>query len=77
MSVADFFKSLGDLFKSAKQREQEKTRARRQAFRRAERALDDVSSKLKELDKRGKEAHMCHVGAAHEDDDRSICPEGH
>jgi len=56
MSLADFFKSASDLFKSAKQREQEKARHRRQAFRRAERALDDVNAKLKGLEKRGKDA---------------------
>jgi len=56
MSLGDFFKHLGDLFKSSKQREQERTRVQRQAFRRAERAMEEVTTKLSGLEKRGKEA---------------------
>lgn len=56
MTLGDFFKNAADLFKSSKRREQEKARVRRQAFRRAQRALEDVNVKLKELDKRGKDA---------------------
>ena len=56
MVVSDYFRNLSQLFKSAKQREREKERQRRQAFRRAEMALDDVKAKLKNLEREGKDA---------------------
>lgn len=52
----DYFRTVCNLFKSAKQKEKEKRRERRQATRRAEMALDDVKEKLKELDRDGKKA---------------------
>jgi hypothetical protein len=56
MGVGDYFRNLSQLFKSAKQREHEKERQRRQAFRRAEIALDDVKAKIKNLEREGKDA---------------------
>jgi hypothetical protein len=55
MARGNYFRKLSNLFKSQKQREREKERQRRQAFRRAEMALDDVKAKLKSLDREGKE----------------------
>lgn len=55
MGVGDYFRNLSQLFKSAKQREHEKERQRRQAFRRAEMALDDVKAKIKNLEREGKD----------------------
>jgi len=56
MRLADYFRDLSQLFKSTKQREREKERERRQAFRRAEMALDEVNAKLKGLEKKGRDA---------------------
>lgn len=56
MGIGDYFRNLSQLFKSTKQREREKERQRRQAFRRAEMALDDVKAKIKSLEREGKEA---------------------
>ena len=56
MRVGDYFRNLSQLFKSAKQRQREKERQRRQAFRRAEMALDDVKTKIKSLEREGRDA---------------------
>jgi len=56
MGVGDYFRNLSQLFKSAKQRQREKDRQRRQAFRRAEMALDDVKTKIKSLEREGRDA---------------------
>ena len=56
MGVGDYFRNLSQLFKSAKQRQREKERQRRQAFRRAEMALDDVKTKIKSLEREGRDA---------------------
>jgi len=56
MRLGDYFRDLSQLFKSTKQREREKERERRQAFRRAEMALDEVNAKLKALEKKGRDA---------------------
>ena len=56
MGVGDYFRNLSQLFKSAKQRQREKERKRRQAFRRAEMALDDVKTKIKSLEREGRDA---------------------
>lgn len=55
-TLGDYFKNAANLFKSTKQKEEEKRRERRQAMRRAEMALDEVKQKLKELDQAGKKA---------------------
>ena len=55
MGVGDYFRNLSQLFKSAKQRQREKDRQRRQAFRRAEMALDDVKTKIKSLEREGRD----------------------
>jgi len=51
MTLGDYFKNLSNLFKSQKQLAQERGRRRRQAFRRAEMIMDNIGTRLKNLER--------------------------